>query len=158
MKAYGIRGTIEKVRNANGPAQHLACSMSGLIMAGMFVGHVNSHLICIWGTMSILVAVATVWFSRVLLKYTLLADFFLSMVVLFQYLMYEAPVSMHPVYHVMTADGMSTATRPNDPMHMTMVDEVAHAVALIWLAVWSLYLANLVQRQILERKRFANEY
>ncbi len=158
MKAYGIRGTIEKVRNANGPAQHLACAMSGLIMAGMFVGHVNSHLICIWGTMSILVAVATVWFSRVLLKYTLLADFFLSMVVLFQYMMYEAPKAIHPVYHVMTADGMSTATRPNDPIHMTMVDEVAHAAALIWLALWSLYLANLVQRQILERKRFANEY
>ena len=36
MKAYGIKGTIEKVRNANGPAQHLACAMSGLIMAGMF--------------------------------------------------------------------------------------------------------------------------
>ena len=158
MKAYGIRGTIEKVRNANGPAQHLACAMSGLIMAGMFVGHVDSHLICLWGTMSILVAVATVWFSRVLLKYTLLADFFLSMVVLFQYLMYEAPKPMHPVYHVMTADGMSTATRPTDPMHMTMVDEIAHAGALVWLALWSLYLANLVQRQILERKRFSNEY
>jgi hypothetical protein len=155
MKAYGIKGTVEKVRNANGPAQHLACAMSGLIMAGMFTGHVSSTLICIWGTMSILVAVATVWFSRVLLKYTLLADFFLSMVVLFQYMMYEAPKPMHPVYHVMTADGMSTAKRPNDPMHMTYVDEVAHAAALIWLAVWSLYLANLVHRQILERKRFA---
>lgn len=155
MKAYGIKGTIEKVLNANGPAQHLACAMSGLIMAGMFTGHVNSHLICLWGTMSILVAVATVWFSRLLLKYTLLADFFLSMVVLFQYMMYEAPKPMHPVYHVMTADGMSTAKRPNDPMHMTYVDEVAHAAALIWLALWSLYLANLVHRQILERKRFA---
>ena len=158
MKAYGVRGTIEKVRNANGPAQHLACAMSGLIMAGMFVGHVDSLLICIWGTMSILVAVATVWFSRLFLKYTLLADFFLSMVVLFQYMMYEAPSPMHPVYHVMTVDGMPTAQRPNDPMHMTMVDEVAHAAALVWLALWSLYLANLVQRQILERKRFSNEY
>ena len=155
MKAYGIKGTIQKVRNANGPAQHLACAMSGLIMAGMFTGHVASTLVCIWGTMSILVAVATVWFSRVLLKYTLLADFFLSMVVLFQYMMYEDPKPMHPVYHIMTADGMSTAKRPNDPMHMTSVDEVAHAAALIWLALWSLYLANLVHRQILERKRFA---
>ena len=155
MKAYGIKGTIEKVRNANGPAQHLACAMSGLIMAGMFTGHVASTLVCIWGTMSILVAVATVWFSRVLLKYTLLADFFLSMVVLFQYMLYESPNPMHPVYHVMTADGMSTAKRPNDPMPMTSVDEVAHAAALIWLALWSLYLANLVHRQILERKRFA---
>ena len=158
MKAYGVRGTIEKVRNANGPAQHLACAMSGLIMAGMFVGHVDSMLICIWGTMSVLVAVATVWFSRLFPKYTLKADFLLSMVVLFQYMMYEAPAPMHPVYHVMTVDGMSTAQRPNDPMHMTMVDEVAHDAALVWLALWSLYLANLVQRQILERKRFSNEY
>ncbi len=158
MKAYGLKGTLEKVRNANGPAQHLSCAMSGLIMAGMFVGHVDEMLICIWGTMSILVAVATVWFSRVLLKYTLLADFFLSMVVLFQYMMYEAPKTMHPVYHVMTVDGMSTASRPNDPMTMSIVDEVAHAAALVWLALWSLYLANLVHRQILERKRFANEY
>jgi len=92
------------------------------------------------------------------LKYTLLADFFLSMIVLFQYMMYEAPTPMHPVYHVMTIDGMAKVTRPNDAMQMTTVDEVAHAAALIWLAVWSLYLANLVHRQILERKRFADEY
>ncbi len=158
MKAYGLKGTLEKVRNANGPAQHLSCAMSGLIMAGMFVGHVDSMLICIWGTMSILVAVATIWFSRLFLKYTLLADFFLSMIVLFQYMMYEAPKPMHPVYHVMTFDGMTKVTRPNDAMQMTTVDEVAHSAALIWLAVWSLYLANLVHRQILERKRFADEY
>ena len=158
MKAYGLKGTLEKVRNANGPAQHLSCAMSGLIMAGMFVGHVDSLLICVWGTMSILVAVATIWFSRLLLKYTLLADFFLSMIVLFQYMMYEAPTIMKPVYHVMTIDGMTRVTRPNDAMQMTTVDEVAHAAALIWLAFWSLYLANLVHRQILERKRFADEY
>ena len=156
MKAYGIKGTVEKVRNANGPAQHLACAMSGLIMAGMFTGHVASTLVCIWGTMSILVAVATVWFSRVLLKYTLLADFFLSMVVLFQYMMYEEPKPMENVYFTATANGMEQAVRPMMHPSMTTVDEVAHAAALIWLAGWSLYLANLVHRQILEHKRFVD--
>lgn len=158
MQAYGLRGTLEKVRTANGPAQHLACATCGIIMAGMFVGHVDTMLICLWGTMSILVVFATVWLPRILLKYTLLADFFLSMVVLFQYMMYEEPKPMQPVYHVMTATGMHTAERPSVHMTMTTVDEVAHAAALIWLAGWSLYLANLVHRQILENKRFSNDH
>jgi hypothetical protein len=156
MKAYGLKGTYEKVRAANGPAQHIACAMCGLIMAGMFAGHVATTLICIWGSMSVFVVLATVWLPRILLKYTLLADFVLSMVVLFQYLMYEEPTVMQPVYYSMTATGMQEAIRPMTHMPMTTVDEVAHAAALIWLAGWSLYLANLVHRQILEHKRFVD--
>ena len=156
MKAYGLKGTLEKVKNANGPAQHIACAMCGLIMAGMFVGHVETTLICIWGTMSVFVVFATVWLPRILLKYTLLTDFVLSMIVLFQYMMYEAPKPIVPVYHVNTAEGMHMAIRPMTHMPMTTVDEVAHAAALIWLAGWSLYLANLVHRQILEHKRFVD--
>ena len=158
MQAYGLQGTIEKVRNANGPAQHIACAMCGLIMAGMFVNHVETTLICIWGSMSVFVVLATVWLPRILLKYTLLADFMLSMVVLFQYMMYEPPKPMQPVYYSMGMDGMQAATRPMTHMAMTTVDEVAHAAALIWLAGWSLYLANLVHRQILEHKRFADDH
>ena len=156
MQAYGLQGTFEKVRNANGPAQHLACAMCGLIMAGMFATHVDTILICAWGTMSLLVVFATVWLPRVVLKYTLLADFVLSMVVLFQYMMYEEPKPMENVYFTATANGMEQAVRPMVHMPMTTVDEVAHAAALIWLAGWSLYLANLVHRQILEHKRFAD--
>lgn len=154
MQAYGLRGTIEKVRSANGPAQHIACAMCGLIMAGMFVNHVDTTLICIWGSMSVFVVLATVWLPRILLKYTLLADFVLSMIVLFQYLMYEPPKPMTPVYYTNSMNGMEAASRPMTHMPMTTVDEVAHAAALIWLAGWSLYLANLVHRQILEHKRF----
>ena len=154
MQAYGLKGTIEKVRSANGPAQHIACAMCGLIMAGMFTGHVDTTLICIWGSMSVFVVLATVWLPRILLKYTLLADFVLSMVVLFQYLMYEPPKPMAPVYYSTGMNGMEAVSRPMTHMPMTTVDEVAHAAALIWLAGWSLYLANLVHRQILEHKRF----
>ena len=157
MKAYGLKGTLAKVKSANGPAQHLACAVCGLIMAGMFVGHVNTTLVCFWGGLSLAVILATVWMPRILLKYTLLADFFLSTVVLFQYVMKPAPTVFTPVYHVMTASGMQQATRPAHSMAMSMVDQYAHVAALVWLAVWSLYLANLVQRQILEHKRFLND-
>jgi hypothetical protein len=157
MRAYGLRGTFHKVRTANGPAQHLACAVCGLIMAGMFVNHVNTTLVCFWGGLSLAVILATVWMPRVLLKYTLLADFFLSMVVLFQYVMKPDPTVFTPVYHVMTASGMQQANRPTHILSMSMVEQYAHMAALIWLALWSLYLANLVQRQILEHKRFLND-
>ena len=158
MKAYGLRGTFHKVRTANGPAQHLACAVCGLIMAGMFVNHVNTTLVSFWGGLSLAVILATVWMPRVLLKYTLLADFFLSMVVLFQYVMKPDPTVFTPVYHVMTASGMQQANRPTHILSMSMIEQYAHMAALIWLALWSLYLANLVQRQILEHKRFLNDF
>lgn len=158
QSAYGLKGTIEKVRNANGPAQHIACSITGLIIAGMFAGMVHPWIISTWAALSVLVIVATVWLKRIHLKYILLADFVVSMIVMFQYLMYEEPKPMDPVYYTMTANGMSSATRPTMDMAMTSVETVAHVAAVIWLSVWSLYLANLVHRQILERKRVLNEY
>ena len=158
QSAYGLKGTIEKVRNANGPAQHIACSITGLIIAGMFAGMVHPVIISTWAGLSVLVIVATIWLKRVHLKYVLLADFVLSMVVMFQYLMYEEPMPIQPVYYTMTANGMSSAARPMMDMAMTSIETVAHVAAVIWLSVWSLYLANLVHRQILERKRVLNEY
>lgn len=158
MRAYGLRGTIDRVRTANGPAQHIACAVCGVIMAGMFVGHVNAYLVIAWGCLSVLVVLATVWLPRICLKYTLLADFFLSTVVLFQYMLKPASDVIIPVYHVMTVNGMEKALRPTHEMHMSTIDQYAHAAALIWLALWSLYLANLVQRQILEHKRFLHDH
>lgn len=154
QSAYGLKGTIEKVRNANGPAQHISCSVTGLIIAGMFTQMVNPYIIGAWALMSVLVVVATIWLRRIHLMYILLADFVLSMVVMFQYLMYEDPKPMEPVYYTMTAKGMSSATRPMMDMSMTSIETVSHVAAVIWLSAWSLYLANLVHRQILERKRF----
>lgn len=157
QSAYGLSGTIQQVRNANGPAQHIACSITGLIIAGMFTGMVHPILIGAWAGLSVLVIVATVWLKRIHLKYVLLADFVLSMVVMFQYLMYDPPKPIHPVYYSMTAKGMEMAVRPDAPMVMSMVETWAHIAAVIWLSVWSLYLANLVHRQILERKRFLKD-
>lgn len=158
QSAYGLKGTIEKVRNANGPAQHISCSVTGLIIAGMFAGIIHPWIIGAWAMMSVMVIIATIWLRRIHLMYVLLADFILSMVVMFQYLMYEKPTPMDPVYYTMTANGMSSATRPTMEMAMTSVETIAHVAAVVWLSMWSLYLANLVHRQILERKRILNEY
>ena len=158
MNAYGVRGTWLKVKSANGPAQHLSCAVTGLIMAGMFHTMVHPIIVGAWGFMSILVIFATVWMPRPVLMYTLLADFVLSLVVCFQYLMYEPEKPIIPVYHVNTAEGMLQAVRPTMEMHMGMVDTAAHVAAVIWLSLWSLYLANLVNRQILENKRFSNDH
>ena len=157
MKAHGIRGALENVRSSNGTAQHIACAICGSIMAGMFINLVGVYLVIAWAVMSFLVLIATVWLPRILLQYTLLADFFLSMIVLFQYVLVEDRSPPIPVYHVMRADGtMIGHTRGIDGM--TLIDQVAHASALIWLAGWSLFLANLVHRQILENKRFKHEH
>lgn len=157
MNAYGIRGTYQKVRTANGPAQHLSCAISGLILAGMFVGMVQAWIIALWAAMSLVVIIATVWLPRQYLKIALLTDFVLSMVVMFQYLMYEEPKPMVPVYYSLTSSGMTQAVRPMMDMPMTTIETVTHVSALVWLSLWSLYLANLVHRQILEHKRFSND-
>lgn len=154
MTSYGLRGTIERIRTANGPAQHIACSITGLIMAGMFVHLVDAWIVTSWAALSVLVIVATIWMSRTVLKYVLLSDFVLSMVVCFQYLMYEPPKPAIMVYYSMTAEGMRSAVRPSTEMAMSFVETASHVAAVAWLSVWTLYLANLVHRQILERKRF----
>lgn len=155
MQAYGIRGTWEKIRSANGPAQHISCSITGLIIAGMFYEMIEPAIIILWALMSVAVLVSTVWLPRLYLKLALLADFVLSMVVCFQYIMYEEHSAvMEPIYYSMTVDGMRPASSPSMAMPMTSVEEVSHVVAVVWLSLWSLYLANLVHRQILEHKRF----
>lgn len=127
-------------------------------MAGMFYEMVHPVIVGLWAFMSIAVVLATVWMPRPVLMYTLLTDFVLSLVVCFQYLMYEPPKPIVPVYHVNTAQGMQAAIRPSMEMGMGMVDTAAHVAAVIWLSLWSLYLANLVNRQILENKRFSNDH
>ncbi len=153
-----ITATWQKIKYANGPAQHISCAITGLIMAGMFVHMVNPYIIGLWAFMSVVVVIATVWLPKPFVMYTLLTDFVLSLVVCFQYLMYEPPKAVTPVYHVMTANGMQTAISPSAEHSMNMIETVAHASAVIWLSIWSLYLANLVHRQILENKRFSNDY
>ena len=158
MNAYGIKGTWQKVKSANGPAQHLSCAVTGLIMAGMFYTMVHPVIVGMWAAMSVVVVAATIWMPRPVLMYTVLADFVLSLVVCFQYLMYEPEKPVVPIYHVSTAQGMHQAVRPSMEMSMGTVDTAAHVAAVIWLSIWSLYLANLVNRQILENKRFSDDH
>ena len=49
-------------------------------------------------------------------------------------------------------NGVITATRGNHGMNV--VDKLSHALAALMMAGWSLYLSNLVQRQLLETQRF----
>jgi hypothetical protein len=123
----------------------------------MFYDMVHPSIIISWAGTSVLVLIATVWFSRVYLQYTLLVDFVLSVVVLFQYVMYEPPQPQSFDYYTMGANGMEAAHRPMMAMPMTTLDEVAHIAALLWLCIWSVYLAELVHRQRLEAKRFNDD-
>lgn len=147
----GIRGTYEAIRGANGPAQHIAFSIVGLTYAGMFVDMVPDLILWAWAAASVLVVVATVWFHRIWLKRALVVDFTLSCLVLSFYFLHT-PVSTEPIYHVMTADGLTTASRSSHSM--STLSSASHSIACLMMAVWSLYLANLVHRQLLEAERF----
>ncbi len=155
-KALGIKGTYQAVRSANGPAQHIAVSLVGLTYAGMFVGMVPDAILWAWVASSALVLIATIWLKKVWLKRSLLLDFTLSFMVLTFYFMHD-PAPTGPVYHVMGADGvMQGHTRGNHGMDI--IDKFSHAVACVMMAGWSLYLSNLVQRQLLEAERFEVDF
>lgn len=146
----GLRGTYNAIRSANGPAQHVSCAIVGLTYAGMFAGMVPAPILVGWAAMSVMVIAAVVWLPKLVLKYTLLADFVFSAMVLTFYFMHD-PQPKGYVYY-----GAGNMTRGHSPQmeSMTMMEMLSHAVAVIVMAAWSLYLSNLVSRQILEGKRF----
>ena len=146
----GLRGTYDAIRTANGPAQHIACAIVGVTYAGMFYKMVPSPILMGWVLSSILVAVSVIWLSKKILMATLLVDFVLSMMVLTFYLMHD-PAPVGPVYYSMNLGGV--ARHAPQEMSMNMVEMFSHGLATVIMAAWSLYLANLVHRQILERTR-----
>ncbi len=147
----GVSGTYQAIRTANGPAQHIAVSLVGLTYAGMFVGMIPDAVLIAWIAASVLVLIATVWMPKVWLKRSLIADFTLSCVVLAFYFMHDPTPTGH-VYHFMTVDGMHTANRGDHGMNV--IDKFSHGLACVMMAIWSLYLSNLVQRQVFEQQRF----
>lgn len=151
-QALGISGTYQAIRSANGPAQHIAVALVGLTYCGMFVGMVPDAIIGAWAGSSVLVLLATVWLKKVWLKRALLIDFVLSFTVLTFYFLHDHSAPSGPVYHVMTAHGMEAGSRGQSSM--SMLDMFSHGLACAMMALWSLYLANLVQRQLLEAQRF----
>ena len=150
-QSLGIKGTYHAIRSANGPAQHIAVSLVGLTYAGMFIGMVPDVILWAWVASSVLVLLATIWLKKVWLKRSLLLDFTLSCMVLTFYFMHD-PAPSGPIYHVMAVDGMQMANRGGHGMDM--IDKFSHALACVMMAGWSLYLSNLVQRQLLEAQRF----
>ena len=146
----GIRGTYDAIRYASGPAQHIACSIVGLTYAGMFVDMVPNTILILWALLSVAVVVSVVWLPKIILKYALLADFVVSALVLSFYLLHK-PKPPGFVYYSISpgrvsshAPGMTT---------MSLIDTMCHSAAVIIMACWSLYLANLVHRQMLEKQR-----
>jgi len=146
----GLRGTYEAIRTANGPAQHLAAATTGVIYSGMFVDMVPNPILISWAAVSVLIIGAVVWLDKKWLMILLIIDFVLSCMVLSFYLMHD-PAPVGPVYYSMNNGNM---VRYAPMQHeMSMIDMLAHSVASVVMALWSLYLANLVMRQRLERQR-----
>lgn len=156
MEHLGLKNTYHKVMRANGPAQMLTYGFWGVLMAGMFHGVDDKAfpmwLLLFWGAVSASVVPATVWCSPVVLRNVLLLDVVISSYLMVIFLTYEPHVSQH-VYHVMTADGMK-ARVPNEGHS---VSDWFHASSLVWMTLHAIYLADLTNRQILEKRRFSQD-
>lgn len=146
----GLSGTYQAIRSANGPAQHLSCAVVGLTYAGMFAGMVPAAILAGWAAMSAIIVVAVIWLPKMALKYALLADFVFSALVLTFYFMHD-PQPQGFVYY-----SLGNMNRGHSPEMNSMgsLEILSHALAVVVMAGWSLYLSNLVSRQILEVERF----
>jgi hypothetical protein len=131
------RQVIQQIKNANGPAQHVTFAIWGMIMAGMYAGMgVPDWLVVTWFMTSLAMLPAVLFLSKRVLEYVILLDVFLTAVVLTLYVTYTPVV--HPMYH-----------SPHE------WDVSSHIFGPIFMVIHGLYLANLVQRQRLERKRLS---
>jgi len=154
MPALGLKNTYQKVMTANGPAQMLTYSFWGVLMAGMFQGVCEvcfpNELLLFWGAVSAAVVPITIWCDRSWLRNVLLLDVVISAYVLFKFMMFE-PHAVQQVYYTMTVSGMQAG---HGEAHS--LSDWFHASALIWMTLHALYLADLTNRQILEKKRFTD--
>jgi len=116
----------------------------------MFVDMVPNSILTAWALLSVAVMVSVVWLPKIILKYTLLADFVVSALVLSFYLLHE-PAPKGFVYYSISAGNVSR--HAPGITQMSLVDTLCHSVAVVMMACWSLYLANLVHRQMLEKQR-----
>jgi len=147
----GVRGTVDKIKSANGPAQHLLLAGWGVVCAGMFDGMgVPDPIIIMWAMTSMFVFIAVVWLPLVALQWTLVLDFFLSVCVFYFYSTYD-PMPLANVYYTNTMSGMEMAHRD---VQAHGIAKWAHYISLWFMASHALYLANLVQRQRLERMAY----
>ena len=139
--------------SANGPAQLVSYSFWGVLVAGSLWDFcdecIPNVLIGSWGGVSALVLVVAIWGSKKALQGVLVADMVLSMVILSMYIFHDPHYISTMVYNV-AADGT----------FKKIEGEVEHwftVAMLVWMTIHSAYLANLIQRQELESRRFHNE-
>lgn len=151
----GLKKTYKAVRSANGPAQMLTYSFWGILIAGMFDGVcdmcITPTMLLVWGGISLLVTPVTIWLDKSWLRNILLADVVMSAWILTIFVMHE-PHTLTPVYYSYGLNGLTQAVRPSDMAHS--VSEWFHLAALVFLTLHAIYLADLTNRQILERRRF----
>lgn len=154
MSGLGLKGTIKKVLSANGPAQMLTYSFWGVLMAGMFQGVcemcVPNSTLALWGAISAAVVPITVWCNKSWLRNILLLDVVVSAYILSVFMLHK-PHTYNPVYYSINAAG-EAAVREVGGGHA--VSDWFHVTALIWMTLHAIYLADLTNRQILEKKRF----
>ncbi len=150
----GLRGTFDKVTTAQGPAQMLTYSFWGILMAGMLHGVcemcIPDNLLIFWGAVSAAVVPITIWCSHKWLRNILLLDVVVSCYILMVLLMHE-PHTYEPVYHSFGLDGVTSFKRETNH---GVLSEWFHIASLIWMTFHAVYLADLVNRQALEQRRF----
>lgn len=143
---------IGRVRSANGPAQIVGYSIWGVVLAGMLwdfdPDYLNQHLLLVWGLTSFCVLPIAIWCKKSVLQIALVADMLLSMLVLVYYFMYDPEFATQMIYRV------------DDQGNFWKVEKdvscIFTQIALAWSVIHSAYLANLIQRQELESRRFHN--
>lgn len=146
-----LKQFYKSIINANGPAQVLGYSFWGVLMAGMLWDfdpkELNHFLLSGWAAISVLVLLASIFCSKKITQDILLLDMVVSAVVL-------AIVAMHHddmmrVMYTVQSDGHFVKS---------YVSHWFTVAGLCWMTVHGAYLANLLQRQRLESKRFNNEH
>lgn len=150
----GLKNTYKSVRSANGPAQMLTYSFWGILMAGMLWNVcqmcITPIMLTTWGAVSVLVAYATVWMDKKWLRNILLVDTALSTWIL-AILVFHEPHAVNPVYYSFSVDGMASRSVASGGHS---VSEWFHILSLLWMSFHGIYLADLTNRQILEKQRF----
>lgn len=130
------RQVLEQIKNANGPAQHLTFAIWGMIMAGMYAGMGPPlALVSVWFLASLAMVPVLLFCGKRPLEYLILADVALTAAVLTIY------ATHNPIHHPMY-------TQAHD-----IWDNSSHILGPVFMIIHGLYLANLVQRQRLERER-----
>lgn len=143
---------VGRVLSANGPAQIVSYSFWGVLVAGSLWDFcdkcIPNALIGSWGAVSGLVLPVAIWGSKSSLKAVLVADMALSMVILSMYAFHDPHYVSTMVYNV-----------ANDGTFQKVENDIEHGFTvamLVWMVIHSAYLANLIQRQELESRRFQN--